>query len=270
VATQSVQVKEITMKYKALNAFMLAGMLGVSSLSHAQGNINYASCSVDVHNELHLDGKSVTIISKEGQSAIMEPSNGLMVAGELISLTENQQQQLNSYRDSLNQTVPKVREVAQSGLALVNEIIDEISASFNNTDAFENVRTAVADFYTHLEQRYYKDGELVLMPDAFHQMYDNWQQDFADAREVFNREFFASGFSLLQEKLTSEEGVDFSALQKELSKLKTSIEVKLKEKSAEVAKQAEVYCDSMNQLAEEEKSLIESIPELKDYRLFEI
>lgn len=258
------------MKRKALNVFMMAGMLVFTPVSYAQGNVNYGSCSIDINNELHLDGKKVTIVGAKGSSAIMDPTAGLMVEGKTVSLTESQQQKLDSYRDSLNLYIPKARTVAQSGLELVNEIIDEISASFNNTDAFENVRTAIADFYANMEQRYYQNGELVLMPDAFNKMYDNWQQDFSDARDVFNREFFASAFSLLQEKLTSEEGIDFTALQQELSKLKASIEVKLKEKSAEVTEQAEAYCDSMNQLAEQEKSLIESIPELKDYRLFEI
>lgn len=251
---------------------VMSGLIGfgvMSTVAQAQ-SLPANTCPIDIHQELHLDGKNVTIIDSDGNSAEMNEGKGLVIQGKTVALSAEQQQMLEDYRARLNEYVPQARDIAQSGLDVANEIIDELSASFDNTDAFENVRQAVIDFYNQLEARYYQDGEMVLKPDAFEDVYQNWKQDFDSAREVFNREFFASAFSVLQEKMKSEDGINFTALQEEMAKLKASVEAKLKENSKQVQKQAEEYCDSMKSLAEQEKGVIETIPELKDYQLFEI
>ncbi|GAM69932.1 methyl-accepting chemotaxis protein [Vibrio sp. JCM 19236] len=250
-------------------------MTGLMSLGFMAGvaqakEMPAQTCPIDINQELHLDGKNVTIIDRQGNSAELEEGKGLTIQGKSVALSPEQEKMLEDYRQRLNEYVPQARDIAQSGLDVANEIIDELSASFDNTDAFENVRQAVIDFYNQLEARYYQNGEMVLKPDAFEDVYQNWKQDFDSAREVFNREFFASAFSVLQEKMKSEDGINFTALQEEMAKLKASVEGKLKENSKQIQKQAEEYCDSMKSLAEQEKGVVQSIPELKDYQLFEI
>ncbi|PMO31039.1 DUF2884 family protein [Vibrio breoganii] len=254
---------------KRITSSILVGSLLVAPALQAQALADYESCNVDLNNELHLDGKEVEIIDREGHRAVFE-AKGLVIDGESIPLNKEQQQLLDHYRVQLNSDIPKAREVAQSGVDLANEVLDDVSAKFNDTDAFDNVRQAIDDFYAKLEQRYYQDGEWVLKPNAFGNMFDNWQQDFADAREVFNSEFFASAFSVLQEKLASEDGINFTELQKQLNDLKVSVEKKLQQHSSEISEKAQDYCDSMGKLAEEEQSLIKTIPELENYQLFNI
>ncbi|MPW37052.1 YggN family protein [Vibrio sp. B1Z05] len=256
--------------FKRLTYGLLVGSLLVTSVSQAQSIEGYQACNVDLHNELHLDGQAVQIIDANGHKAVIEQNKGLSINGQSVELNVKQQQLLEHYRQQLNESIPKIREVGQSGVALANEVLDDVSAKFNNTDAFNNVRTSISDYYAKLEKRYYHDGEWVLKPNAFSNMHDNWQKDFADARRVFNSEFFASAFVVLQEKFASEDGVNFTELQKQLGELKVSIQKKLKEHSPEITEKAQNYCDSMDKLAKDEKTLVESIPQLKNYQLFEI
>ncbi len=228
------------------------------------------ACPIDVHQELHLDGKNVKIIDKHGNAAEFQADNQLIIKGKAVLLSSEQSQQLQDYREQLNTVVPKAKEIAKSGVAVANEVIDDLSASFNNTKAFENVRSAVASYYDKLEKRYYQNGEMVLKPDAFKDVYQNWSKDFSQAKEVFNREFFASAFTVLQEKMKSDKGVDFSALQQQMAQLQVSVQNKLKQNSKQVKKQAQQYCDSMKALSKQEKGVVATIPELKNYQLFEI
>ncbi|CAM2910181.1 YggN family protein [Vibrio rarus] len=249
---------------------LLTASLFMTSLSQAHVIGGYKACKVDLHHELHLDGQGVQIIDAEGRKAIIDAKKGLVIEDKPIHLSAHQQQLLQQYRQHLNSAIPKVKEVGQSGVALANEVIDEVSTKFNNTHAFDNVRQSVSDFYNKLEQRYHHNGEWVFKPKALSAMHDNWQKDFADAKRVFNAEFFASAFTLLQQKMSTDEGINFTELQKQLAELKGTVRQKLKSHSAEITKKAQGYCDDMDKLAKEERSLVETIPELQNYQLFNI
>ncbi|OBT06542.1 chemotaxis protein [Vibrio sp. UCD-FRSSP16_10] len=256
--------------YGLLSVSMLLTSLLFTSLTQAQAIDGYQSCNVDLHNEVHLDGKGVRIIDAKGHKAIIDEKKGLSIEGKTIELSHQQQQALDQYRKQLNETIPKVQEVGRSGVALANEVLDDVSAKFNNTHAFDNVRQAISDFYVKLEKRYHHDGEWVLKPNALSAMHNNWQKDLADARQVFNTEFIASAFTVMQEKFAAEGSVNFTELQNEMVELQTSIKKKLKAHSSEITEKAQNYCDSMDQLAKEEQSVVKTIPELKKYQLFNI
>jgi hypothetical protein len=153
---------------------------------------------------------------------------------------------------------------------MTNDLLDDVAQSFDNSQAFQNVKDALAEFFADVESRYYQGGEFVLKSEAFSSFMDNWQEDLAKAREVFNSEFFSSAFTALSEKMKAEGGLNLSELSEEMDKLKSRLAETMANQQDTLKEQAADYCDSLNDVAEQEQELQQKIPELKDYQVFTI
>lgn len=230
----------------------------------------YEQCNLDIKNEVHLDGQQVEIVKPEGAKVLIDNNNDLFIDGQKIELDKLQQDALKSYRENMNTYVPKAKELAENGLSLTNDLIDDVSKSFDDSQAFDNVKTAVLDFYQDMESRYEEDGSFVLKSEAFSSFMDNWQQDLDKAKEVFNKEFFSSAFTALQEKMQQDGGLNLTELSTQMDELKTRLAETMASQSDEIKEQAKDYCDSLNDVASEEQELQKKIPELKDYQVFTI
>ena len=87
---------------------------------------------------------------------------------------------------------------------------------------------------------------------------------------MFNEEFISSAFDAMSEKMKAEGGLNLTEMANSMSELKERIAERLQEHSVDVQKQSEAFCDSLDQMAEQEQELHKKIPELKDYQIFSI
>ncbi len=101
-------------------------------------------------------------------------------------------------------------------------------------------------------------------------MTQSWKDDLAKAQEIFNKEFFTSAFEALSKKMKQEGGLNLTALSESMAGLSAQIEQRIAEHSKEVEQQAGELCDSLDEMAEQEKDVLKKIPELKNYRVFTI
>ncbi|WP_375753054.1 DUF2884 family protein [Vibrio sp. HN007] len=225
-------------------------------------------CKVDIQNEVHLDGEQVKIYQNDTPKVLIDQNNQLFINGEKVDLSSSQQAALDSYRANLNAYLPKAKEIARDGLALMNDVLDDVAVSFNNSEAFNNVKKALEEFLSSLERRYYKEDGFVMQQAAFSDAYANWKQDFAKAKETFNAEFFTSAFEALSQKMKSEGGINLTAMKEELVSLQQNLSSKVQAESQELQQDAKQYCEDVEKVAEEEQMLHEKIPELKDYQVF--
>lgn len=229
-----------------------------------------AQCKVDLKNEIHLNGERIEIVQTSGEKAIVDADNNLHIHGEKVELDNEQQQAIAQYRDNLNDYLPRVRKIAQDGLALANDIVDDVAVSFDAPEAFDSVKQSMKQFYADMEARYYNDGDLVLPADTFASLRETWAEDFEKAKALFNEEFIASAFNAMSEKMKAEGGLNLTEMANAMSELKERIAERLKQHAVEVEQQSEEFCDSLDQMAEQEQQLHKKIPELKDYQLFTI
>jgi uncharacterized coiled-coil DUF342 family protein len=227
-------------------------------------------CKVDIKNEVHLDGKQVEVVASDTSKLRIDEESNLYINGERVNLNELQQDALNSYRENMNTYVPQARELAQNGLSMSNDLLDDVAKSFDNSQAFQNVKDALAEFFADVESRYYQNGEFVLKSEAFSSFLDHWQEDFDKAREVFNSEFFSSAFTAMSDKMKADGGLNLSELSQEMDKLKSRLAETMANQKDTLKKQASDYCESLNDVAEQEQDLQQKIPELKDYQVFTI
>ncbi|MDV7104763.1 DUF2884 family protein [Vibrio sp. TH_r3] len=225
-------------------------------------------CSVDIKNEVHLDGQKVEIVQKDTSKVVIDQDNNVYINGEKLDLNTMQQQAVESYRQNMNTYVPKVVDIARDGLTLAQNTLDDLAQSFNNSEAFNNVKQALEEFFNSIEQRYQKDDQFVLQEAAFSDAISNWRQDFSAARETFNSEFFSSAFNAISEQMKAEDGLNLTELKDKLGELQASLRTKLEAESKTIQQDATQYCGDLEKVAEEEQMLHEKIPELKDYQVF--
>jgi hypothetical protein len=247
-----------------MNKVLMLLPLLISSQAYA------AQCRVDLQNEIHLNDHSVEIHQTSGESAVIDANGNLQIHGEVIELDSDQQQAIADYKQSLNDYLPRAKQVAREGLALANDIIDDVAVSFDAPEAFEGVKQAMQQFYADMEARYYKDGDLILPADSFSSLGESWAEDFEKAKSLFNEEFITSAFNAMSEKMSAEGGLNLTEMANTMSELKEKIAKRLEEHSAEVEEQGDALCDSLDEMAEQEQQLHKKIPELKDYQIFTI
>lgn len=236
----------------------------VSSFTYA------AQCTVDVQNEVHLDGHQVKIFKEEGAKVVIDQNNDLYISGEKITLNAIQQKALDSYRNHMSEYAPQMKKLGNDSMVWVNDIMDEVSASFDNSTAFDGVKKSVNQFFSEMENKYYQNDELILKKHAFSSFRDNWASDFKKIKESFNAEFFSSAFAAVSEKMQKEGGINFSALNDNVVALKAKLESKIKANSQELKKKADGLCSELNGLAQEEQQLHKTIPQLENYQVFSI
>lgn len=225
-------------------------------------------CKVDIKNEVRVDGSHVEIIQRDVSKVLIDENNDVYINGEKLDLNQLQREAVASYRQHMNEYLPKAVQIAQDGLALVESALDEVAVSFNNSEAFTNVKQALQSFFNGIKQRYQKDNQFVLKEAAFSDALAGWKDDLAEAKKTFNAEFFSSAFTALSEQMKGEGGVNLTALKEKLVQLQASIETRFESDAKKLEQEAQQYCDDLEKVAEEEKMLHETIPELKDYQVF--
>lgn len=143
-------------KEKVMKKLLTLSLLTISASGYA------AQCRVDINNEVRMDGQNLEIVHTNGEKAVVDEDNNLFIKGELIELDDDQKAAIENYREKMNAYIPQAKQLASDGLALANDIIDDIAVSLDAPDSFDNVKVAIKDFFADVEARYYKDGGLNL------------------------------------------------------------------------------------------------------------
>ena len=229
-----------------------------------------AQCRVDVKNEVHINSEHVEIHRADGQIATMTANNQLSIDGKSVPLDSEQASAMERFRQSMSDSVPRVKQVINDGLVMADSVIDDISTSLGKPGAFDNLKQGVRSYAQEWESRYYKNGELVLPASSYEQMQQEWMAEFDKAKVFFSREFMTSAFDTIAKSMKQEGGFNLTQLNDVMAKLKTSMAEHLKAHQKQMDKQRDELCDSLDNMVEQEKSLHKKIPQLKDYQVFTI
>ncbi len=247
----------------ALIALACAAALGAPLASAAQ-------CDISIKNDVHI-GDSELEIEHQGEIAVvMDDDNHLYIHGDKIELDPDQEQAIADYREKINSYVPKAKQMAEESLKLAEDIMDDIAISLDMPGAFDEAKISVKEFFDGLQKKYSENGDWVLPSVDTDELQKSWQQDIDALMAVLNEEFFESAFNALSAKMDQEGSLNLSELADTMAELKANFDERLKAHEAEIERQSQELCDSVGDLAEEEKALHEKIPALKDYQVFTI
>lgn len=245
-------------------------VLVVSLLS--SGSLWAAQCqTVDIKNELRLSGSSdVEIHTAQGSTARLDRNNNLYLAGEKQSLSAEQQNAVESYRESIAEALPKARQVARDGVAMASDVLDDVADSIDSPQAFDQVKQSVQQFVTDIEARYQNNGDWVLPAESFESMSQQWQQDFDKARALFTQEFLSGAFDAIAAKMNQNGGINLTELGNTMAELRSRLEQRFSEHSQTIEQERQELCDSLDEMVQQEQQLHKKIPELKNYQVFTI
>ena len=236
----------------------------------ASSSVWAAQCRVDVKNEIHLDGSKVEIHRADGQVAKLQPDNNVVIDGKKVNLNDEQKSQVGQFRQSLNQSVPKVQKMISDGLTLADGIIDDVATSLKAPHAFDNLKQSVKAYSDKIQSRYYKNGEFVFPASSFDNMQKQWTEEFKKAQTLFSSEFLTSAFNTVATSMKQDGGFNLTQLNNTMEELKKKMTKQLNDHKQEVEKKRDELCDSVDDMVEQEQSLHKTIPELKDYQVFTI
>ncbi len=223
-------------------------------------------CRVDIQNEVHLDGEQVEIYQTGTPKVMIDEDNNVFINGEKLDLDAMQREAVRQYREKMNEYLPKAKELAKDGLNMANDILDDVVETIGNSDAFDNVRRALEEFYRQQEEKHLADGQYVLQEASFSEGAAGWSEQFAEMKALFTDEFLSSAFNVVAEKMKQDGGINFTQLKDQMLELQGKLEKRFSQE--EIQEKADDYCDSLDVMAEEEQSLQEKIPQLKEYPVF--
>ena len=235
----------------------------------ASAGVSAQTCPVAVQNDIHIAGEQLSVY-QDGQAKMMiDDNNQVYINGERLSLDAMQQQAVTAYSQGVKEYLPKMADIADDGAGIANDILDEISASFDSKESFTKVEALIDEYGQKAQQKFYQDGEFVMPANLFENIGSDWKQEFEQAMKHVSVESMSGLFAALSQQMKDGE-ISFTELQQKFAELKARIEEKIRSQSGEVAAKASDLCDSIKGLAEEEQELHRAIPELKDYQMFEI
>lgn len=227
------------------------------------------SCPVDVQNDIHIADEQVSVYQDGQPKMLIDENNQVYINGKRLELNAVQQQAVEAYSYGVKEYLPKMADLADDGVGIASDIVNEVSARFDSKASFAKVEGLIEDYGQKAQQKFYQDGEFVMPADMFANVDSDWKQEFEEAMKHVSMESMSGLFSALSQEMKNGE-INFTELQKQFSELKVWIEEKVRSRSGEIATKANELCDSIKDLAEEEQQLHRTVPELKNYQMFEI
>ncbi|SJL82218.1 DUF2884 family protein [Vibrio palustris] len=229
-----------------------------------------SQCRVDVKNEVHLDGQKVEIHRQDGSVAKLDENNHVLINDQSLSLNPQQRSMVDKFRTSMNDSVPKMKQVVDDSVEIANDVLDKVSASLNTPHAFDDVKKSIQSYASKMEQRYYKNGEFVLPANTYEEMQKQWTDEFNKMKSVFTSEFLTSSFNSISENMQQNGGMNLSKLSETMGNVKQQVTEQLKTHKKKINKDSKEMCESLNDIVQQEHALHEKIPELKHYQVFTI
>ncbi|MBA5681781.1 DUF2884 family protein [Photobacterium damselae subsp. damselae] len=242
---------------------VLAGLLLSSSSVWAQ------SCPVSVPNDIHVNDGKVSVYEAGKPKLVIDENNNVFIDGKKLDLNAMQQQAVVAYSNGVQEFLPQMAGMADTGMALASDVMDQVSKSLGSEESFAKVQALIKQYGEQAKAKFYNEkGEFVMPANTFENMDTQWQTEFEQAMKQLSVESMAGLFAALSNEMKNGE-INLTEMQSKFSELKTNISEQVQKHSKEMAAQSNQLCTSVEGLAKEENQLQQLIPQLKDIKMFE-
>ncbi|MGF1756677.1 YggN family protein [Photobacterium sagamiensis] len=246
-----------------MKKILIGGLLLSSASVFAQ------SCPVDVQNDIHINDGQVSVYQSGQPKMMIDEDNNIFINGKQLDLNAMQRRAVEAYSNGVQEYLPKMADIANDGVGIATDVLEEVSSSFDSKESFASVESLIDEYGKKAQEKFYQDGEFVMPADMFEDVDLSWKTEFEKAMKHVSVESMSGLFAALSDEMKNGE-INFTELQSKFSELKARIEERIQARSGEISTKANDLCDSIKGLAEEEQQLHKAIPELKDYQMFEI
>ncbi len=223
-------------------------------------------CQIRLKNELHHSHDYVEIVLENGQIAKLYQDNHLVIDNKEYPLTSEQKVVLKDYREMVVSGINQYQQLTSGYIEQIDSIIDELSSVLGDSNNLDALKTKMHSFWEQASADYYQDGQFVMGSSAFTQLDELWNK----MKAFFDQEAMADLWATFSEGVGKLSELSFSEFASLIQELNNKIYQHWQQFSEKKEFQQKQLCDSFNQLIDQEESLHESIPELKNYQVFTI
>lgn len=249
---------------------ILAGVLlcGASQVSANQ-------CNVEIDGNLQLENSVLSIKTSDSSKVVIDQSKNIFVDGEQISLTEQQQQWVNSYYEGIHAAVPEAAGIAKDAIALASDAVNQAFGQLlgEDNEAVIELSAKIEAIGEDIQYNFYaQDGSIRIQSEQFEdgEVFGNqWEHEFEQAieelvTESIGRLMVAVGTELIFS------GGDMDAFEQRMERFGRDIEDKVEYQSAAIEAKAEAFCATLASIDYAENKLQQSVTELADLDVLQV
>ncbi|SEK30778.1 Protein of unknown function [Colwellia chukchiensis] len=255
-----------------MKTLIATALLIASTASYAHDNsFSSEACHVDLHGGINIDAKQITFSKNKAPLYTISDNQTLLVQGQKVTLTAQQQALVNDYATKVRALVPEVKSLALDAIDLA---IDGVNLAFNellgqgnkvSTELTTQLTTIRAEVDREFDQNkgFYIDEEGFSGDDYFN---DDFEQRIESAVEnTIKNSIGGLMIALGQEMLAS--GGDMSAFEDKMTRFGEHIEHEMTTRSATLEQRADALCQEVIAIDNLEGQLQASITELARYNM---
>tara|TARA_R110000737_G_scaffold132041_2_gene163708 strand:- start:194 stop:997 length:804 start_codon:yes stop_codon:yes gene_type:complete len=253
-----------------MKTLIATALIMASSVSFAHDNsFSSESCNVDLNGGININAEEITFSKNKSPLYTITNNETLLVKGEEVYLTAQQQKLLGKYSSSIRGVVPEVKSIALDAIDLaidgVNLAFNELLGAGNNVSSELTIQLttirAEVDAEFDKQNNFYIDENGFSGKDFFG---EDFEQRIESAVESTIKNSLGSlMIALGQEMLFS--GGDMNAFESKMENFGELIEHEMEARGKGIEKRGEALCQSIIAIDEMEEQLKASIDELASY-----
>ncbi|EKO3558747.1 DUF2884 family protein [Vibrio metschnikovii] len=224
------------------------------------------TCPVELHNELRMTAQQIEI-HRTDQHAVITQQNELLISGQPIRVTNQQQAVLRDYRQQIDSILAETQQLTNKNLQRSRILLEDVAARLEAPGAFDNVQHRIEALFSELEARYHHQEQWVFPAQKFSVTEKEWQQEFERAQQAISQQFLSDAFMVIAQKMQRQGGMNLTELTRQMDDLKIHVTQRLNDYSQQLTSEVTALCSSLTQLQQQEQVLHQSIPRLKNFSL---
>ncbi|WP_332403459.1 DUF2884 family protein [Vibrio metschnikovii] len=224
------------------------------------------TCPVELHNELRITAQQIEI-HRTDQHAVITQQNELLISGQPIIVTNQQQAVLRDYRQQIDSILAETQQLTNKNLQRSRILLEDVATRLEAPGAFDNVQHRIESLFSEVEARYHHQEQWVFPAQNFLATEKEWQQEFERAQQVISQQFLSDAFMVIAQKMQRQGGMNLTELTRQMDDLKIHITQRLNDYSQQLTSEVTALCSSLTQLQQQEQVLHQSIPRLKTFSL---
>ncbi len=224
------------------------------------------TCPVELHNELRITAQQIEI-HRTDQHAVITQQNELLISGQPVRVTNQQQAVLRDYRQQIDSILAETQQLTNKNLQRSRILLEDVATRLEAPGAFDNVQHRIESLFSEVEARYHHQEQWVFPAQNFLATEKEWQQEFERAQQVISQQFLSDAFMVIAQKMQRQGGMNLTELTRQMDDLKIYITQRLNDYSQQLTSEVTALCSSLTQFQQQEQVLHQSIPSLKTFSL---
>ncbi|KZN63201.1 hypothetical protein N473_17380 [Pseudoalteromonas luteoviolacea CPMOR-1] len=256
------------MKTTLLSIAMLSS---VSAYAHAdhQFSITHDDCQLQFQNDVKITPEEVSITQANNQHMLITADGNLLINGQTITVTPEQQQALSVYADTLRAELPKVAEVATDAVTLAGVALDEVAATFN-LQSLDELSVVLEELNEEVHNTFYQEGSFVMGEQTMESFGEHFSHEFESRIESAVKSAMFESIGTLLISLGSEmknANGDINTFEQRMEQMGENIEQHVTAHADQLEARADALCQQFTHIAQQETRLSLSMPTLSGYAL---